>query len=113
MYPTYCHRGERGGTQEKTLEPMGKMVEPSRARVLPTNSWFVTVHEDVYFGPTTEISQMSAAASPLLRAVVPRCPAPTGDRVAPRLENNRLSPSSLRSSKLVFPRLFLYHERGV
>ena len=103
MFPSLLpQRRKRWNPQGKTLEPMGKMVEPR-------NSWFVTVHEDVYFGPTTEISQMSAAASPLLRAVVPHCPAPTGDRVAPRPENNRLSPSSLRSLKLVFPRLFLYH----
>ena len=52
------------------------------------------MHESVYFGPTTEISQIGAAASVLLRAVVPRCPAPTGDRVAPRPENNRLNPAS-------------------
>ena len=73
---------------------MGKMVEPR-------NSWFVTVHEDVYFGPTTEISQMSAAALPLLRAVVPHCPAPTGDRVAPRPENNRLWQAGVRQEARV------------
>ena len=69
--------------------PLGSTIFPWVPPLFPNNR-FVTVHEAVYFGPTTEISQMSAAASPLLRAVVPRCPAPTGDRVAPRPENNRL-----------------------
>ena len=45
----------------------------------------------------------AAAASPLIRAVDPRRPAPhSGHRVAPR-PDNRLSPSSLHSRKLVLP----------
>ena len=79
------------------MEPMGKQWNPA-------NRWFVTVHEVVYFGPTTKIflsSIAAAAACPLIRAVDPRRPAPhSGHRVAPRLDN-RLSPSSLRSMKLV------------
>ena len=71
--------------RRKRWNPRGKGWNPWGKTVEPTNRWFATVHEAAYFGPTTEISQIGAAASVLLRAVVPRCPAPTGDRVAPRI----------------------------
>ena len=86
------------------MEPKGKRVEPmgensgtskqvvcDRARGCVLWSY----HQNFLS------SIAAAAACPLIRAVDPRRPAPhSGHRLAPRLDN-RLSPSSLRSMKLV------------